>query len=120
LPIPVAQSDTERRLAGARSVHLISFVRVAGVAPGRTSAAIGFAQEMAAYMKNTYGVELEVLRPIGGNPQRIAWSARHKDLAAVEAVTAKTLADKQYWAMVGKASENFVAGSMRDTIWHTV
>jgi hypothetical protein len=99
---------------------MISFVRVAGVAPGKTAAAIGFAHEMAAYMKSTYGVELEVLRPIGGNPQRVAWSARYADLAALEAVNTKTLADKQYWAMVGKASDNFVAGSMRDTIWQTL
>lgn len=99
---------------------MISFVRVAGVAPGKTAAAIGFAHEIAAYMKSAYGVELEVLRPIGGNPQRIAWSARYKDLAALEAVNAQTLADKQYWAMVGKSSENFVAGSMHDSIWQTV
>lgn len=99
---------------------MINFVRVAGVAPGKTAAAIGFAHEMAAYMKSAYGVELEVLRPIGGNPQRIAWSARYADLAALEVVNTKTLADKQYWAMVGKASECFVAGSMRDTIWHTL
>jgi len=99
---------------------MISFVRVAGVAPGKTAAAIGFAHEIAAYMKSQYGVELEVLRPIGGNPQRIAWSAHYKDLAALEDVNTKTLADKQYWALVGKASDNFVAGSMRDAIWQTV
>jgi hypothetical protein len=99
---------------------MISFVRVGGIAPGKTAAAIGFASEIAAYMKSTYGVELEVLRPIGGNPQRIAWSTRYKDLAAMEAVNTKILSDKQYWAMVGKASENFLAGSMRDTIWQTV
>jgi hypothetical protein len=99
---------------------MISFVRVAGVAPGKTAAAIGFAHEIAAYMNSAYGVELEVLRPIGGNPQRIAWSARYKDLATLEDVTNKTLADKQYWAMVGKASENFVAGSMHDSIWQAV
>jgi hypothetical protein len=99
---------------------MINFVRVAGVAPGKTASAIGFAHEIAAYMKSAYGVELEVLRPVGGNPQRIAWSARYKDLAALEAVNTKTLADKQYWALVNKASDNFVAGSLRDTIWQAV
>ena len=99
---------------------MISFVRVAGIAPGKTAAAIGFAHEIAAYMKSTYGVELEVLRPIGGNPQRIAWSARYPDLATLEAVNTKTLGDKQYWALVGKASDNFVGGSMRDAIWQSL
>lgn len=99
---------------------MIAFVRTAGVLPGKTRAAIGFAHEVAAYMKSAYGVDLEVLRPIGGNPQRIAWSARYKDLAALEAVNAKSLDDKGYWAIVNKGSDHFVAGSMHDTIWQTV
>jgi hypothetical protein len=99
---------------------MISFVRVAGVAPGKTAAAIEFAHEVAAYMKSAYGVDLEVLRPVGGNPQRIAWSARYKDLAALEAVSQKSLVDKKYWKIVGKAADTFVAGSMHDTIWQTV
>jgi len=99
---------------------MISFVRTAGVAPGKTSSAIAFAHEIATYMKTTYGVELQVLRPIGGNPQRIAWSARYKDLAALEHVNQKILTDKHYWEIVGKASDNFIAGSMRDSIWQTV
>jgi hypothetical protein len=99
---------------------MIAFVRTAGVAPGKTGAAIGFAHEVSAHMKSTYGVELEVLRPIGGNPQRIAWSTRYKDMAALEAVSNKLLGDKHYWEMVGKASDCFVAGSMHDAIWQTL
>lgn len=99
---------------------MISFYRIAGVAPGRTAAAIGFAHEIAGHMKSTYGVELEVLRPIGGNPQRIAWATRYKDLAALDAVNSKIMTDKRYWEMIGKASDNFVAGSMHDSIWQTL
>lgn len=99
---------------------MIAFNRTAGIAPGKTASAIGFAHEIAAYMKSTYGVDLEVLLPIGGNPQRIAWSARYKDLAALEAVTTKLTADKKYWEIVGKHSDNFVAGSMHDSIWRIV
>jgi hypothetical protein len=71
-------------------------------------------------MKSAYGVEVEVMRPLGGTPQRIAWSARYKDLAAQEVDNTKTLADKRYWAIVGKANETCIAGSMRDTIWQSV
>jgi hypothetical protein len=99
---------------------MIAFNRTAGIAPGKTANALGFAQEIAAYMKSTYGVDLEILSPIGGNPQRIAWSTRYKDLAALEAVTTKLTADKKYWEIVGKHSDNFVAGSMRDSIWRVV
>jgi hypothetical protein len=42
---------------------MIAFVRTASVAPGKTGAAIGFAHEIAGYMKSSYDVELEVLRP---------------------------------------------------------
>ena len=71
-------------------------------------------------MKTACGVEPEVLQPIGGNPQRIAWSARSRDLAAPEDVNAKTLADKPCGSVVGKASENLIASSMHDSIWQTV
>jgi hypothetical protein len=61
-----------------------------------------------------------VLRPIDGNPQCIAWSARSRDLAAPEDVNAKALADKPCGSVVGKASENLFAGSRHDSIWQTV
>jgi hypothetical protein len=99
---------------------MIVFNRTAGIALGKTASAIGFAHEIAGHMKVGYGIELEVLLPIGGNPQRIAWSVRYKDLAALDAVNQKLLGDKQYWEMVGKASDNFLAGSMRDSIWRTL
>ena len=44
---------------------MIAFVRTANIAPGKTAAAIGFAHEIAGHAKSSYGVELEVLRPIG-------------------------------------------------------
>lgn len=99
---------------------MIAFNRTACIAPGKTASALAFAHEIAAYMKDAYAVELEVLLPIGGNPQRIAWSARYKDLAALDAVNGKILADKKYWEIVGKNSDNFLAGSVRDSMWRTV
>jgi hypothetical protein len=99
---------------------MIAFNRTASIAAGKTASAIGFAHEIAAYMKEAYKIELEILLPIGGNPQRIAWSTRYKDLAAFDAVSSKLLSDKHYWEMVGKATDNFIPGSTRDTIWRTI
>ena len=99
---------------------MIAFNRTAAIAPGKTAAAVGFAHEIASYMKRAYDVKLEVLMPIGGNPQRITWSARYQDLAALDAVNSKILADKEYMALAGKGSENFLPGSLRDSIWRTV
>ncbi len=99
---------------------MIAFNRIASIAPGKTTNAIAFAHQIAAYMKEAYKVELEISLPIGGNPQRIAWSSRYKDLAAFDAVGSKLLTDKHYWEVVGKGSDNFIAGSIQDSIWRTI
>jgi hypothetical protein len=101
-------------------MQMIAFVRTAGIAPGKTASAIAFAHEIAAYMKSNYGVELEVMLPVGGNPARIAWSARYENLAALETVNAKSLTDKRYWEIVGKNIDLFMPGSLNDAIWRSV
>lgn len=99
---------------------MIAFNRMACIAAGKTASAIAFAHEIRAYMKEVHKVDLEVLLPIGGNPQRIAWSTRYADLAAFDAISSALLADKKYWEIVGKASDNFIPGSMRDSIWRSI
>jgi hypothetical protein len=99
---------------------MIAFNRTASIAAGKTATAIAFAHEISAYMKEAYGLELEILLPIGGNPQRIAWSTRYKDLAAFDVVSSKLIADKHYWEIVGKSADNFIPGSMRDSIWRVL
>jgi len=98
---------------------MIAFSREACIAPGKTALALGFAHEISAYMKDAYGVSLEVLTPVGGNPARVCWSAQYKDLAAFDAVMSKLTGDQKYWAIVAKATDNFIAGSMQDQIWRT-
>jgi len=98
---------------------MIAFVRVACVRPGKHVAAMGFAKEISAFLKDSYHLDMEVLRPVGGNPYRIAWSTRHADMAAMEAVTTKMHADPKYWALLNGASEYFIAGATRDDIWQT-
>lgn len=98
---------------------MIAFVRVACVKPGKQTAAMAFAKEVSAFLKGSYHIDLEVLRPVGGNPQRIAWSTRYADMAAMETTTTKMLADPKYWELVNGASECFIGASMRDAIWQT-
>lgn len=99
---------------------MIAFVRVAGVKPGKTGAALAFAKEMATYFKETQKRELEVLLPIGGAVQRVAWSARYNDLTELETVMNKITSDPKYWELVNSASDNFIPGSFHDAIWKTV
>jgi hypothetical protein len=51
---------------------------------------------------------------------RIGWATHYKDLAALDAVAGKLLADTRYWELVGKASDYFIAGSIQDSIWRTL
>ena len=53
---------------------MIATTRTASIAPGKSTSALAYIREMAAYMKSTYGVDYEVLIPIGGNPNRVAMS----------------------------------------------
>lgn len=99
---------------------MIAFVRVAGVKPGKVGAAMAFAREIAKYIKTNHQIDLEVLRPVGGNPQRVAWSTRYADMAALGAFQDKLMADAKYWELVNGAADCFIAGSMYDSIWQTV
>jgi hypothetical protein len=99
---------------------VIAFVRVMSAKPGKTGAAMMFAKGIAAYVKGSHGVELEVLRPIGGNPQRVAWSARYADMATMEAFTNKLMTDAKYWELVNGGADCFIPGSAYDSIWQTV
>jgi hypothetical protein len=99
---------------------MIVFSRTASIAPGKTPSAMAFAKEISAYLKTTCAIELEVSVPIGGNPNQICWSTRYKDLAAMEATTAKMTSDPKYWEMVNKGSDNFMAGSICNSMWRTV
>jgi hypothetical protein len=101
-------------------IKMIAFNRVASVAPGKTAAAIAFGKEISAYMKDAYKVDLEMLVPVGGNPQRLAWSARYADLAALDAVNGKILMDKKYWEILNQNNDLFLPGSIHDSIWRTV
>jgi hypothetical protein len=76
-----------------------------------------FARELAAYVKTTHGTDVQVGMPIGGNPQRVGWSARYDNLGALEAIQTKLLADQKHMDMVARGADNFIGGSVHDEIW---
>lgn len=99
---------------------MIILHRSASVAPGKGGPAMAFAKDVAEYGKSKYKLDMDVLLPIGGNPQRVAWLVRYKDLAAMDAVTAKLLVDTKYQEMVVKGAGNWIPGSTVDSIWRTI
>jgi len=98
---------------------MIVFVRTGAIAPGKGVEAWAFAHKAAAYWKKNFKQELQLLRPIGGNPNRIAWSTRYSNLAAFEATTGKAMQDKKYLELLVTAGPLFIPGGIHDALWAT-
>jgi ketopantoate hydroxymethyltransferase len=99
---------------------MIRFVRTSNIAPGRFADALAFAKEISDYIQKNSGTRVEVMLPVGGNPQRVAWRAEYENLGAMETSQMKMLADPKYLELAAKGATNFIAGSTNDVIWRTV
>jgi hypothetical protein len=66
---------------------MIRFVRTASIAPGRLGDSVVFAKQIVDYIGKNFGVKLEVMLPVGGNPNRIAWRTEYANLAALETLS---------------------------------
>ena len=99
---------------------MIAFIRTAQIAPGKNASMMAFSNEIVAYIKDAYQLDVEVLLPVGGNPQRIGWATRHKDLAEFDSVGLRLLGDQKYWEIVNKYVDSFGPGSVHDEIWRTL
>ncbi|MEY4736468.1 MAG: hypothetical protein RL302_787 [Pseudomonadota bacterium] len=99
---------------------MIVFTRTASIAPGQNLGAMVFAREVAVHIKKTTGVQLEVMVPVGGNPSRVAWTTRHENLGVFEQFQSTVSADMAYLQMVAGGADNFIAGSLEDSIWKLV
>jgi hypothetical protein len=99
---------------------MIAFARTASIAPGKVSDAVAFANQMAKYIKDKYGRTLQIFMPVGGNPYRIEWRTSYQDLAELESVSAKLMADTEYLGLIAKNSATFLPGSAHDEIWKSI
>lgn len=99
---------------------MIVFVRTASVARGKLGDAVAAAKEISAYVEKQFGVSVEVMMPVGGNPNRIGWSAEYKNLGEAEELFDKMMADTNYGALVAKNAACFIEGSIEDRIWRRI
>jgi hypothetical protein len=99
---------------------MILVQRTASVAPGMFSAAMAFANEAAAQVKATTGVDVRIAVPVGGNAARIAWIANYENLAQYEAAGLKLLGDQKYLELIKKAAGILVPNTLHDEIWRTL
>lgn len=99
---------------------MITIIRSAAIAPGKTGDAVAFAKTIAKYIEEKYDTKLQILMPIGGNPYRIAWLAHYENLAQWETLTSKAMADAEYMALLVKNAPTFLPGSIHDEIWRAI
>jgi hypothetical protein len=99
---------------------MITITRTAAIAPGKLGTALSFAHEVSRFIKEKHGTAIEVLMPVGGNPNRVAWHMRMDSLGAWEVLMGKLLADKSYLEMLSKNSDNFLPGSVLDEFWRSM
>jgi hypothetical protein len=96
---------------------MISFVRTGAIAPGKGVQAIAFAQKIVAYWQTHYDQHIDLLRPIGGNPLRLAFRSGYKDLAEFEKLLNKSSADQKYLELLASGADCWIPGSLSDEIW---
>ena len=99
---------------------MITIIRSASIAPGKTGDAITFAHTIAKHIQDKYSVKLTLAMPIGGNPNRIAWIADYPSMADWETLVAKLMVDADYAAAVAANSPTFIGGSIHDDLWRSI
>lgn len=96
---------------------MIFVIRHVSIMPGKLGAARAYAAEVTEYIKGAHKLDLELVRPVGGNPSRVGWLGRYKDLAAYEDAMNRLVSDKRFVEMSAKTGDLWVPGSMHDEIW---
>jgi hypothetical protein len=99
---------------------MIFFVRTISIAPGKNPDAMAFAHKITKYIKDTFKRDIHISMPIGGNPNRIAFSSRYADLAEFESATTQMMADADYQKLVMGNAANVIPGSTHDEVWRTL
>jgi len=100
---------------------MIRFQRSARARGSKVLEAIQFAKEVAEYLNTKYApVSVQVYTELFGDVNTIYWYSDYKDLATIEGINAQILTDQGYWAIVSKATDLFIEGSLHDTLMSSV
>jgi uncharacterized protein YbaA (DUF1428 family) len=75
--------------------------------------------ELTAFVRESTGLDVESVVPVGGNPQRIGWCTRYKDVAAYDAAWAKLMAEPRFAQLMLKTTDIFIPGSMNEVLWQS-
>ena len=96
---------------------MITFNRIAAIQAGKAGPAMAWAHEICAYLKDGYGMSVDMAVPVGGNPSRIAWTVRYDNMAAMETAQDRMLMDARYQQIVARGGDFLISGATRDSLW---
>jgi hypothetical protein len=106
-----------RRKSGEEETSMIAFVRSYSIMPGKTPDAVAVAHKIKKHAKENHGFEINLIMPIGGNPNRIAFVSTAPSLAEFEGNLDKMAADAEWQKLIAGNAGNVVPGSVHDEIW---
>ena len=92
------------------------WMREAYVKDGKMMEAIQFAKEIAEYDNKLVNGKTRVYMEIFGDVGKIYWVAENVDLATMQSINRKLMADPGHLAILGKAVGLFIEGRSKDTL----
>jgi len=100
---------------------MVRWMRKARVAPGKFIEAMGFATEIAGYVKKFEGLPpVHVFIDDFGDMTTIRWVVDYESLAAMEKVTTPMMSDQEYFQKIDSSSHVFIPGSVKDTVMRLI
>jgi len=99
---------------------MITFVRTFSIAPGKNAEVMSFTRQARKLFADKFGVELRATVPIGGDPNRIAYSANFESLAEYERTLLKIVADSDYQKLIAAYMPHIDHGTTQDQLWRDV
>jgi len=100
---------------------MVRWMRTARVAPGKFMEAMGFATEIASYVKKFEGLPpVQVFMDSFGDMTTLRWVVDYESLAAMEQVGLQMMVDQEYLNKVNSSSHVFIPGSLKDTVMRLI
>jgi hypothetical protein len=99
---------------------MIYAVRSADIQHGKLADAFEWAVRVAAYIREKFGTDTQVLRNGNGSFYRVHWMTSYDSLGDYEEMMAKIGEDEGYLALIDELREDYFFANVEDNFYATV
>ena len=101
---------------------MITFVRTADMNDGKAMAGFAWAVKAANYITENLGINVQVVRNVGGPVNQVHWIANYESLAEYEAAGKKIENDDGFQGLLAEGMEQglFSSSSVVDGLYETI